>query len=44
MSRVWLDEPVDQTHADCLEAKRWVRQQVNAARRRLGLPPRDYRP
>jgi len=43
MGRVWIDpEEVDDLHRQCLEARRWIRQQTNEARRRLGLPPKEF--
>ena len=35
--------PIDTIHADCLDAREAIRRQTNAARRRLGIPQRDYR-
>lgn len=37
-----LTEPVDQIHAASIAAVAEIRRNTNAARRRLGLPERDY--
>ena len=39
-----LAEPVDAVHAASIAAVAEIRRDVNAARRRLGLPERDYTP
>lgn len=39
---VWLDEPVDRTHRESMEAIAWIRKATNNARYRLGLPAHDY--
>jgi len=42
--RVWeeTDTPLDDYHRESIAAVRWIREQTNAARRRLNLEPRDY--
>jgi hypothetical protein len=42
MTRVWLDEPVDEVHAMSIECIVDIRRLANDARRRLGLAPRCY--
>ena len=37
-----LAEPVDAVHAASIAAVAEIRRNTNAARRRLGLPERDY--
>jgi hypothetical protein len=32
-------EPLDDLHRECIEARKWVRNEVAAIRRRLGLQP-----
>lgn len=39
-----LTEPVDAVHAASIAAVAKIRLDTNAARRRLGLPERDYTP
>ncbi len=36
------DEVLDDTHRDSIEAVHAIRREVNAARRRLGIPERRY--